>query len=443
MSDFGTSQCTVDHKILHAYLDGCIEDSVGKQELFTVLFVHLRGVRRINTMLGYEAGEEVVQIAIKRLRTALPDCDAVGRISSDELVVVSMDCNSPSCAIKGSRATISSLQKVIPIDGVECAINPVVGISVYPNDGVNSTELVRHAALAAERAGVAEDPFYAFFSAGLGENALKEFDLQQAIRKATSQRQFELHYQPKVNASTFELAGCEALIRWRDPAGGLRMPGEFLGVAERGGLMLPIGFFILQAACRQMREWIDRGYDHAAISINVNAKQFNMQDWVETVMEATEAAGIPPSRLTLEITEDFAMSKSGAMIDKMQELRAKGVRISIDDFGTGHSSLAYLSKLPIDEIKIDRCFVQSAFENETNAQICSSVIKLAHGLGAVVTAEGVETVEQADWMRALGCDLLQGFLFAEPKPVEEFEPWLQPGTNAASPLPEASRASNA
>ncbi|MGI9491878.1 MAG: putative bifunctional diguanylate cyclase/phosphodiesterase [Geminicoccaceae bacterium] len=424
MSDAGALHTVVDHKSLQHYLDDCIEKTSAKQELFTVLFVHLRGVRRINTMLGYEAGEDVVRIAMERIQETLPDCDTVGRISSDELVIVSMDCNSPSCAIKGSRATISALQKVIPIADAECAVNPVVGIAVYPSDGINSTEIVRHAALASERAGVSEDPYYAFFSSGLGENALKEFDLQQAIRKATSQRQFELHYQPKLNANTLGLVGCEALIRWRDPAGGLRMPEEFLGVAERGGLMLPIGFFVLRAACQQLRDWLDHGYQHAAISINVNAKQFNMQNWVSTVMRSIEAAAVPPSRLTLEITEDFAMSESGAMIDKMQELRGNGVKISIDDFETGHSSLAYLSKLPIDEVKIDRFFIQSALQNQTNAQICRNVIELAHGLGATVTAEGVEEPEQADWLRILGCDIFQGYLFDKPKPVEQFEKWL-------------------
>ena len=440
MSEFGSLNSMVDHKSLHSYLDSCIEGTAAKQELFTVLFVHLRGIRRINTVLGYDVGEEAVRIAMERIRESLPDCDTVGRISSDELVIVSMDCNSPSCAIKGSRATISALQKVIPVGDTECSVNPVVGIAVYPSDGESSAELVRHAALAAERAGVAEDPYYSFFSAGLGENALKEFDLQQAIRKATSQRQFELHYQPKLNAYTLDLVGCEALLRWRDPAGGLRLPGEFLGAAERGGLMLPIGFFVLQAACGQLRDWISRGYENAAVSINVNAKQFSTQDWVGTVTGAIEHAGIPPSHLTLEITEDFAMSESGAMIDKMKELRAAGVRISIDDFGTGHSSLAYLSKLPVDEIKIDRFFIQSALENQTNAQICRNVIELAHGLGAVVTAEGVEQDDQANWLRALGCDLLQGYHFDRPKPPENFEAWLMPGAKGHSKPTETSAA---
>lgn len=441
MSDFGALNSMVDHKSLHSYLDRCIESTAVKQELFTVLFVHLRGIRRINTVLGYQVGEDAVCVAMERIRESLPDCDTVSRISSDELVIVSMDCNSPSCAIKGSRATISALQRVILVGDAECSVNPVVGIAVYPSDGESSTELVRHAALAAERAGVAEDPYYSFFSAGLGENALKEFDLQQAIRKATSQRQFELHYQPKLNAYTLDLVGCEALLRWRDPAGGLRMPGEFLGAAERGGLMLPIGFFVLQSACRQLRDWISRGYENAAVSINVNAKQFSTQDWVSTVTGVIERAGIPPSRLTLEITEDFAMSESGTMIDKMKELRAAGVRISIDDFGTGHSSLAYLSKLPVDEIKIDRFFVQTALENQTNAQICGNVIELAHGLGAVVTAEGIEEADQANWLRALGCDLLQGYLFDRPKPAENFETWLMPGANGHSIPTETSAAS--
>jgi diguanylate cyclase (GGDEF)-like protein len=428
-NDANQPYSTVDHKTLHSYLDECIKNASKKQELFTVLFVSLRGIRRINTILGYEAGEEAVRISMQRIQTLLPDCDTVGRISSDELVIVSLDCNSPSCAIKGSKAIISALQQTIAVGNSECMANPVVGIAVYPSDGETATDLVRHAALAAERASVAEDPYYAFFSAGLGLDALREFDLQQEIRKATSQRQFELHYQPKLNAQTLELSGCEALIRWRDPSGGMRMPDEFLGVAERGGLMLPIGFLVLQTACQQLRRWMDRGYTDAAVSVNVTAKQFQKRDWVSTVIGTVKSADISASRLTLEITEAFAMAISTDLIDKIQELRANGAKISIDDFGTGHSSLAYLSRLPIDEIKIDRYFVQSAFDNKTNAQICANIIELAHGLGAVVTAEGVETAEQANWLRDLGCDSFQGYLFDRPRPVEHFESWLTPGAN--------------
>jgi diguanylate cyclase (GGDEF)-like protein len=438
MSEIQPCHALVDHKTLHSYLNDCIKNSSKKQELFTVLFVSLRGIRRINTILGYEAGEEAVQIVMERVRKLLPDCDTVGRVSSDELVIVSLDCNSPSCAIKGSKAIISSLQKIILVSNAECTANPVVGIAVYPNDGDTCADLVRHAALAAERASIAEDPYYAFFSAGLGLNALREFDLQQAIRKATSQRQFELHYQPKLNANTLEFSGCEALIRWRDPSGGMRMPDEFLGAAERGGLMLPIGFLVLQTACQQVREWIDRGYEDISVSVNVTAKQFEKSDWVSTVNRTIKSANISASQLTLEITESFAVSESGDLIDKIQALRASGAKISIDDFGTGHSSLAYLSRLPIDEIKIDRFFVQSALENTTNAQICANVIELAHGLGAVVTAEGVETREQVNWLRELGCDTLQGYLFDKPRPVEHFESWLTPGANGRSMMAQAS-----
>jgi diguanylate cyclase (GGDEF)-like protein len=438
MSELPANYAVVDHRTLHAYLNGCIENASKKQELFTILFVFLRDIRRINTILGYEAGEEAVHIVMERIRKLLPDCDSVGRVSSDELVVVSLDCNSPSCAIKGSKSIISSLQSVISVNNSECTSNPVVGIAVYPNDGDTSAELVRHAALAAERASMVDDPYYAFFSPGLGVNALREFDLQQEIRKATSQRQFELHYQPKLNANTLELSGCEALIRWRDPTGGMRMPDEFLGAAERGGLMLPIGFLVLQTACQQVRGWIDRGYEDVSVSVNVTAKQFEKRDWVSTVNGTITGANISPSRLTLEITESFALSESSDLIGKMHELRASGTKISIDDFGTGHSSLAYLSRIPVDEIKIDRFFVQSALENATNAQICANIVELAHGIGAVVTAEGVETKEQAQWLQDLGCDIFQGYLFDRPQPVENFEAWLMPGANGRLMMVETS-----
>ena len=434
MQDPGTSNHVMSPDVIHCYLDRMIKNATRRQELFTLLFVELRGIRRINTVVGHQAGEELVRTLIDRVRGTLPDGDVVGRISSDELVIVSLDCNSPSCAIKGSRAALAALRQPVVIDGLECLGDPVVGISIHPNDGMTSTELVRHAALAAQRASVDEDPHYAFFSAGLGENALKEFELQQQVRKATSQRQFELHYQPKVDAGTLETEGCEALIRWRDPERGLRAPGEFLGAAERGGLMTPIGFFVLREACEQLRRWLDAGYASAAISINVTPRQLAMRDWVSIVAGEMRRARIPPFLLTLEITEGSAIGDDGNMIEKLNDLRMLGVRLSIDDFGTGHSSLAYLAKLPVDEIKIDRVFIQSAIGCATNAQICRNVIELAHRLGAKVTAEGVETSGQAEWLRDIGCDLLQGFLFDRPAPSADFEPWLRPGANGRAML---------
>ena len=434
MPDPGTSNHVMDPDAIHRYLDLKIEDATRRQELFTFLFVEFRGIRRINTVIGHQAGDACVRTLIDRVRATLPDGDIVGRISSDELVIVSLDCNSPSCAIKGSRAALDALREPVFIDGTECLSDPVVGISIHPNDGMTSSELVRHAALAAQRASVDEDPHYAFFSAGLGEDALREFDLQQQVRKATSQGQFELHYQPKVDAATLATEGCEALIRWRDPERGLRSPGEFLGAAERGGLMVPIGFFVLREACIQLRNWLDAGYASAAISINVTPGQLAMRDWVSLVAAEIRRAKIPPFRLTLEITEGSAIRDGGDMIEKLNDLRMLGVRISIDDFGTGHSSLAYLAKLPVDEIKIDRVFIQSAIGCETNARICRNVIELAHGLGAKVTAEGVETSGQAEWLRGIGCDLLQGFLFDRPAPSADFEPWLRPGANGRAML---------
>ncbi len=430
------------HKDLLIFLNDCVEEAFSKQELFSLLFLHLRGIRRINTMLGYAVGEEAMHTAIERIRVLLPECDRVGQVSSDELVIVSPDCNSPSCAIKGSTTMIASLGEAILINGSECTVDPAVGIAIYPNDGESATLLLRHAALASERASELKEPHYAFFSAKLEVNALREFDLQQSIRKAISQRQFELHYQPKIDAITLQLHGCEALLRWRDQEGTLRMPGEFLAAAERGGLMLPIGYFVLQSVCAQIREWIDRGYVNVGISINISAAQFNSQHWVSTVVNTIKSAGIPPSSLTLEITEESAVSEIGDLIENMHKLRSHGVKVAIDDFGTGHSSLAYLSKLPVDEIKIDRFFVQTGFENRTNALICRNVIELAHGLGAKVTAEGLEEPEQVKWLRELGCDTLQGYLFSRPESTATFESWFNPeapdrAAMAASTIPGA------
>ena len=409
-------------------LDDVVKETDKKQELFTVLFVHLTGIRKINSGLGYEFGDDAYNIAVSKIAETIPDCDIVGKISSDELLILSKDCNSPSCAIKGSRGAISVLQEDVEFNEVPCALEPVAGISIFPFDGGSGGELIRHASLASQGARPYEAPYYSFYSAELGRNASEEFEMQQSVRKAISQKQFELHYQPKVSAANFLLKGSEALLRWRTEGNDFRLPGEFLSTAERGGLMVPLGQYVLNQACQQIKDWIDLGFTDVSVSVNVSPQQFMKPNWFIKVREALEQNKVPSTALTIEITEDCALFDKKDAYLQINELRDMGVRISIDDFGTGHSSLAYLSSIPADEVKIDRMFVQSADTNRTNADICKTIVKLAHDLNMNVVAEGIETEDQAMWFREIGVDTLQGFHFSKAIEPDVLQPWLKTGS---------------
>ena len=421
----------LDRRSLSEHLRTVIADSRSRQELFTVFLVRARGMRRINALFGYDAGERVADEAAASILRSFPDCDALGWLSSDELLIVSRDCNSPSCAIFGGKTAIATLINPLLIEGSQCLLEPVVGIAVFPVDGANETDLVRHAALAAERAEVARDPLYAFFTPALGIAAREEYSSQQEVRLAISRKEFELFYQPKVAAKTRRLIGAEALLRWHHPDGGLRTPDAFIPVAERGNLMLPLGHWALRAGCRQLGEWTLNGFAGCGLSVNVSPQQFRSNDWVKWVFQATLDFGVAPEQLTLEITESCAMTDPSATVARLTELRKMGIKTSMDDFGTGHSSLSYLTRLPFDEVKIDRFFVQSLEDNDANARICATMINLAHDLGIAVVAEGVETEHQAVLLEDLGCDALQGFLFDRPMPAASFSGWLIDPNRAA------------
>jgi EAL domain-containing protein (putative c-di-GMP-specific phosphodiesterase class I)/GGDEF domain-containing protein len=414
----------LDRSALSEHLRSVIADSRSRQELFTVFLLRVRGMRRINAQFGYDTGARAANEAAVAILRAFPDCDALGWLSSDELLIVSRDCNSPSCAIVGGKAAIATLRSPLDVDGVECLFEPVVGIAIFPTDGANETDLVRHAALAAERAEIEREPLYAFFTPALGVAAREEFAVQQEVRYAISRREFEVFYQPKVGAGTRRLMGAEALLRWRHPDGSLRLPGAFIPIAEHGNLMLPLGHWALREGCRQLGEWIKDGFADAALSVNVSPQQFRSADWVRWVNQAIVDFGVPPGQLTLEVTESCAMSDPAVTVERLAALRAMGIRTSMDDFGIGHSSLSYLTRFPFDEAKIDRFFVRSLDHKHANARICAAMIRLAHDLGMSVVAEGVETENQAAKLEQLGCDVLQGFLFDRPAPATEFTRWL-------------------
>jgi EAL domain-containing protein (putative c-di-GMP-specific phosphodiesterase class I) len=289
-----------------------------------------------------------------------------------------------------------------------------MGIALYPSDGGSERELMAHADAAMYHTKDNGRNGYTFFAPSMNISAHQQVKLLNELRRAVERNELVLHYQPKFEAPDYRMVGAEALLRWQHPEHGLLSPGAFIPAAERSGLILSLGEWVLDEACRQMRAWREAGHDIGNVAINLSPLQFSSPSLVETVAHALARHGVHPSCLTLEITETTAMRDADASLGILDELNKMGVKISIDDFGTGYSSLLYLKRLPADELKIDRAFVHDLETNSDDVAIVSSIIALGKTLNLRVVAEGVETPGQRHHLRRLGCDLYQGYLMGEP-----------------------------
>jgi len=303
---------------------------------------------------------------------------------------------------------------------MELRVSTSVGIAVYPNDGKTPEELLSNADAAMYHAKSTGRNAACFFEESMNANVRAHLQLMQDLRHAIERRQLVLHYQPKVIAPSGPVTGAEALLRWNHPARGLIPPDQFIPLAEKNGQIIPIGAWVLDEACRQLREWHDAGHDSWSIAVNLSAVQFAHAELVDTVQGALTRHHLAPRCLTLEITESTAMRDVEASLLVLQKLRQIGVHIAIDDFGTGYSSLLYLKRLPADELKIDRGFVRGLASDAEDVAIVSSIIALGQTLDFSIVAEGVETADQQATLTDLGCDSLQGYLLGHPAPAERF-----------------------
>jgi EAL domain-containing protein (putative c-di-GMP-specific phosphodiesterase class I)/GGDEF domain-containing protein len=407
-----------------------------RQDLFTTMMLRLTGLRALRKHVGYEAADAAADEARRRLELCLPAGDWVGRVADDEFLIVSYDCNSPSCAIKGSEFTLHGLAAPLRLDAIECALEPHVGIALFPADGDSSDELLRHALAAVDQAEEADtDPRWAFFSHEIGQRARADFATQQALRRAISKGEFALHLQPQFALSDGRLVGAEALLRWPRPEGGLCPPSEFIPVAERGRLMRPLGRWVFDEALRVHASMHSRVVGHLPLAVNVAADQLASDEWVRGVTAQVEAGRVKPADLVFEITESVALHDGAATTARLQCLHDLGFKISVDDFGTGYSNLAALARFPFDEVKIDRSLVAGLGTDEGRRRICRAVASLGRELGMVVLAEGVETAEQAAIAGELGCQRAQGFLYGRPIAVDEFEArWLTTRSPPSPPI---------
>jgi diguanylate cyclase (GGDEF)-like protein len=384
-----------------------------------VLFLDLDHFKVINDSLGHSLGDRLLQEVAARLTGCLRAGDTVARLGGDEFTLLLPGVQGPAEAERVASKVLDTLREPYRLEGRELFATASMGISLYPDDGEDADTLVRNADAAMYRAKEQGRDSYRLYAPRMNELATERLALESAFRRALANDELVLHYQPLVEIESGRLHGVEALLRWRHPERGLLWPSDFLAMAEASGLILPVGPWVLRTACAQAQAWHGQEMRELRMAVNVSARQFQQPDLAEHVRRALRETGLPAPCLELEITETNAMHNTEATLHTFAQLKALGVRISIDDFGIGYSSLGTLKRLPIDALKIDRSFIRDITTDPDNAAIVTAVIAMAHTLKLQVVAEGVDTEEQLAFLRGHGCDLMQGHLFGPAAPAEE------------------------
>jgi diguanylate cyclase (GGDEF)-like protein len=386
-----------------------------------VLFVDLDRFKTLNDSLGHFAGDTVLRTVAERLRSAVRLEDTVSRLGGDEFVVLLKNVARAQDAAEVARKIIEALGRPMLLNETELRIGSSIGISVYPEHGDNSVRLIANADAAMYHVKKSGRSNIAFFTPEMSTFFPKRLALENELRAALENNQLVVHYQPKVDMRSSQIVGMEALVRWQHPQKGLVSPSEFIPLAEETGLIVPLGNWVLQEACLQTRAWQERGITGLVVAVNISGVQFRQHDLVDSVARALEWSGLNARYLELEITESVVMENASSAIVMLEQLHRMGVGLSIDDFGTGYSSLNYLKRFPIDKLKIDQSFIRDISVDGDDAAIVQAIIAMAHGLRLRVVAEGVENEGQLDFLRALGNDEYQGFLYSKALPASEIE----------------------
>ena len=379
-----------------------------------ILFLDLDRFKVINDSLGHSLGDRLLQQVAERLQAGVRQGDTVARLGGDEFILLLPGIGRAEDAGKVAEKILDTLKFPVRLEDRELFVTASIGVSLYPEDGFDTDSLIKNADTAMYRAKEQGRDNFQLYTHAMNETAVERLGLESSLRKALPGGQLVLHYQPLLDLTTGKVHGVEALLRWNHPERGLVLPSEFLNLAEITSLIVPMGPWTLRTACARARAWQEQGHPALTVAVNLSARQFQQPDLVTQVKRALDDTGLPPSSLDLEITETHAMQNAEATILTLRELKRLGVRISIDDFGIGYSSLSYLKRLPIDTLKIDQSFVRDITTDPDDAAIATAVIALAHTLKLQVVAEGVETQEQLDALEALGCDLAQGYFFSRP-----------------------------
>lgn len=407
-------------------LEQIAEQSLRSGQVVGVVFVDIDRFKGINDTLGHAAGDQLLVTVARRIKESLRSDDFVARMSGDEFAVILPNLHGEETAERVVQKLVKVLDAPIQMDSRSAYVTASIGLSLYPWNGMDASTLLRHADVAMYAAKQAGRNTYKLYRPEMTSRGLERFELEADLWQAIQNQEFELYYQPQLDLRSRQIVGVEALIRWRHPTKGLIPPAKFIPIAEETGMIIALGNWVLREACRQNMAWQRAGLKPVKVAVNVSSLQFGHADLVETVSEALTESGLGVRWLELELTESLVMKDVETSARMMGLLREIGVSIAVDDFGTGYSSLAYLQRLPIDALKIDRSFVSQMDTGSGGLSLVRAIIALSHGLGIGVVAEGVETLQQSNLLQELGCDSAQGYLFARPVPAGEVEQYLAP-----------------
>jgi diguanylate cyclase (GGDEF)-like protein/PAS domain S-box-containing protein len=392
-----------------------------------VVFVDLDRFKFVNDTLGHEAGDALLKVLAERLKLAVREADTVARMGGDEFVLVLPEGASRDASLQVIDNIMQAVATPLMIQSHEFYLTCSVGIAAYPSDGGSADVLTKHADIAMYRAKELGRNTYQFYTAAMSERTLERLEIEADLRHALERNELSLHYQPQIDLGGANIVGMEALLRWHHPRHGMIAPSRFIALAEEMGLIIPIGAWVLRAACEQAKAWQTAGLGQLRIAVNLSPRQFTQKGLAQSIAAILAETGLDARYLELELTESMVMTDVDHAITILRELKHLGVQIAIDDFGTGYSSLSYLRRFPIDVLKIDQSFVRDITLEEDGAAIVRTIISLAHSLRLKVVAEGVETPAQLAYLRAHACDQVQGYLFSRPVPAADFELMIRKG----------------
>jgi len=388
-----------------------------------VVFLDIDHFKFVNDSLGHNTGDKLLQKVAERLLESVRDGDTVARLGGDEFILVLNDQTGQEVIYRAMQRIIGRVADPIEIDGQELLVTASAGISLYPQDGPDVETLLKNADAAMYRAKEKGRNNFQFYTAEMNRQVNERLKMESSLRRALDRNELELYYQPRIRVGSGALVGCEALLRWQHPELGLTLPDRFIGLAEETGLIIPIGEWVIRSACAQARAWQAKGTTPISVSVNLSMRQFRQEALASVIDDALRASGLDPRLLEMELTESLVMQDTEAAIRVLERLREIGVDISVDDFGTGHSSLSYLTRLPISALKIDQSFVQAIKGTGQSDEgiVAQAIISLGHNLRLKVVGEGVETGAQFEFLKQHACDEVQGYHFGRPMPAVEFE----------------------
>lgn len=411
--------------LLNENLSAALNVAKEKSNHVALMYLDLDDFKTVNDTLGHNVGDDLLKTISRKLQDCVSEIDTVSRLGGDEFAILLTDVENIHQVTEVAERVLSVFKYPYILNGQEFYISSSIGIAVYPTDGEEVHILMKNADTAMYSVKNSEKNSYEFFSNSMNDKMVERLQLENSLRHALLKNEFVMYYQPKIDLKTDTISGVEALIRWQSPTKGLVPPIEFIPLAEETGLIIPIGDWVLKTACQQIKEWKDLGYTWLNMSINLSAKQFKQINLVDRIKGIILETGIDPQSIELEITETMAMENLDNTVKILEQIKESGIKISLDDFGIGYSSLNYLKKLPIDIIKMDKDFILNIPEDKKQAEIAKTIISLAHSMDLEVIAEGVENVEILDLLKKFRCDKAQGYLFSKPVKPEYIEEMLK------------------